>query len=103
MTQAIVPELSHNPQHLPALYRHHMWFTDIRSLVQLDGSWVYSICVIEGYSRKILAGMVAPHQDLTAILQMLYAALSEYGCPQALVSDNGSVFTAGDSIAILRD
>jgi len=84
-------------------YRHHLWFTDMRSLVQLDGSWVYSICVIEGYSRKILAGMVSPHQDLTAILQMLYAALSEYGCPQALVSDNGSVFTAGDSIAILRD
>jgi len=92
-------------KHLPyrPKYRHHMWFTAIRSLVQLDGSWVYSLCVIEGYSRKILAGMVSPHQDLTAILQMLYAALSEYGCPQALVSDNGSVFTAGDSIAILRD
>jgi len=92
-------------KHLPYRpeYRHHLWFTDMRYLVQLDGSWVYSICVIEGYSRKILAGMVAPHQDLTAILQMLYAALSEYGCPQALVSDNGSVFTAGDSIAILRD
>jgi len=91
-------------KHLPYRpeYRHHMWFTDIRYLVQLDGSWVYSICVIEGYSRKILAGMVSPHQDLTAILQMLYAALSDYGCPQALVSDNGSVFTAGDSIAILR-
>src|SRR4029077_9232508 len=78
-----------------AAYRHHMWFTDIRYLVQLDGSWVYSICVIEGYSRKILAGMVSPHQDLTAILQMLYAALSEYGCPKALVSANGRVVLAG--------
>ncbi len=47
--------------------------------------------------------MVSPHQDLTAILQMLYAALSEYGCPAALVSDNGSVFTAGPYLAILRD
>jgi transposase InsO family protein len=91
-------------KHLPyrPTYRHHMWFTDIRYLVQLDGRWVYSICVIEGYSRKILAGMVSPHQDLTAILQLLYAALSEYGCPQALVSDNGSVFTAGDYLTILR-
>jgi hypothetical protein len=69
----------------------------------VEGSWVYSLCVIEGYSRKILAGMVSPHQDLTAVLQMLYAALSEYGCPQALVSDNGSVFTAGAYLAILRD
>jgi putative transposase len=91
--------------HLPYRpdYPHQMWFTDIRYLVQLEGSWVYSICVIEGYSRKMLAGMVSPHQDLTAVLQILYAALSEYGCPQALVSDNGSVFTAHDYLAILRD
>jgi putative transposase len=90
--------------HLPYRpdYPHQMWFTDIRYLVQVEGRWVYSICIIEGYSRKILAGMVSPHQDLTAVLQILYAALSEYGCPQALVSDNGSVFTAGDYLALLR-
>jgi putative transposase len=91
--------------HLPYRpdYPHHLWFTDMRYLVQVNGSGVYSICIIEGYSRKIVAGMVSPHQDLTAVLQLLYAALSEYGCPQALVSDNGSVFTAGDYLAILRD
>ena len=92
-------------RHLPyrPAYRHHLWFTDIRYLVQLDGSWVYSLCVLEGYSRKMLAGMVSPHQDLTAVLQMLFAAVSEYGCPQALVSDNGSVFTAKDYLALLWD
>ena len=92
-------------KHLPyrPVYRHHLWFTDIRYLVQLDGRWVYSICIIEGYSRKILAGMASPHQDLTAILQILFAALAEYGCPQAVVSDNGSVFRAGDYLAILRE
>ena len=92
-------------KHLPyrPAYRHHLWFTDIRYLVQLDGSWVYSLCVLEGYSRKMLAGMVSPHQDLTAVLHMLCAAVSEYGCPQALVSDNGSVFTAKDYLALLRD
>jgi putative transposase len=92
-------------KHLPyrPAYRHHLWFTDIRYLVHLEGSWVYSICIIEGYSRKIMAGMASPHQDLTAILQILFAALAEYGCPHALVSDNGSVFTAKDYLAILRD
>ena len=59
--------------------------------------------MLEGYSRKMLAGMVSPHQDLTAVLQMLFAAVSAYGCPQALVSDNGSVFTAKDYLALLRD
>src|SRR5262245_62626739 len=75
----------------------------MRYLVQLDGSWVYSICIIEGYARKMVAGMASPHQDLTAVLQLLLAALAEYGCPHALVSDNGSVFTAKDYLAILRD
>ena len=88
--------------HLPyrPKYPHHMWFTDIRYLVKLGGHWVYSICVMEGYSRKMLAGMVCEHQDLTAVLQILYVALSEYGCPEAIVSDNGSVFTAGAYLSI---
>ena len=98
-----LPEpISYN--HLP--YRlddpHHMWFTDIRYLVQLDGTWVYSLCVLEGDSRKMLAGMVSEHQDLTAMLQLLFVALSEDGCPKAIVSDNGSVFTAGAYLGILR-
>jgi transposase InsO family protein len=90
--------------HLPYRpeYPHHMWFTDIRYLVQLGGNWVYSICVLEGYSRKMLAGMVSEHQDLTTVLQILFVALSAYGCPQAIVSDNGSVFTAGAYLAILQ-
>ncbi len=90
--------------HLPyrPTHPHHMWFTDIRYLVQLGGSWVYSICVMEGYSRKMLAGMVSEHQDLTAVLQILYVALAEYGCPEAIVSDNGSVFTAGAYLSILK-
>jgi hypothetical protein len=51
----------------------------------------------------MLAGMVSPHQDLTAVLQILFAALAEYGRPHAVVSDNGSVFTARDYLTILRD
>ena len=91
-------------KHLPyrPAYRHHLWFTDIRYLVQLDGSWVYSICILEGYSRKILAGMASAHQDLTAILQLLFAALTEYGCPAMVISDHGAVFRAGDYRRILR-
>jgi transposase InsO family protein len=96
--ESSVKHLPYRPQ-----YRHHMWFVDIRYLVQLNGNWVYSICIIEGYSRKILAGMASPHQDLTAVLQILFAALSAYGCPQAVISDNGSVFTANDYLGILRN
>jgi transposase InsO family protein len=83
-------------------YRHHIWFIDLRYLVKLEGNWVYSICVIDGYSRVILAGMACQYQDLTAILQILFAAVSAYGCPAMIVSDNGQVFQAQQYNSILN-
>jgi hypothetical protein len=99
--KAVDPDAT--PKYLPyrPQYRQQMWFFDVRYLVKLEGRWVYSICVIEGYSRAILAGMASEHQDLTAILQILYAALSEYGCPELIVSDNAKVFHANDYLDIL--
>lgn len=92
------------PAELPykPLYRHHYWFIDIRYLVKLDGKWIYSICIIEGFSRAILAGMSSRHQDEIAILQLLHAAFGDYGLPWGIVSDNGSVFTAEAFNSILE-
>jgi transposase InsO family protein len=97
-------EAALEPQYLPYRphYRHHLWFVDIRYLVKLEGRWIYSICILEGYSRTILAGMASEHQDLPALLQLLYAALSTYGCPEGIVSDHGAVFRASDYVAILK-
>lgn len=91
------------PKYLPYRpeHRHHIWYLDIRYLVRIDGQWVYSICILEGYSRAILAGTASEYQDLTAVLQILYAALSEYGCPEIIVSDNAKVFKARDYEHIL--
>ena len=75
-------------------HRHEYWYIDLRYLRQLDGQWTYSVCVLEGYSRKLLAGMASEYQDEIAVLQLLVATLSEYGSPAKLVSDNGAVFTA---------
>jgi putative transposase len=91
------------PKYLPYRpeYRQQMWFVDLRYLVELEGQWTYSICIIEGYSRTILAGIASEHQDLTAVLQILLAALSEYGCPEMIVSDRAGVFRAHHYLAIL--
>jgi len=86
------------------LYRHQYWFLDFRYLVRLDGDkWTYSLCVIDGYSRRILAGMATPHQDTVAVLQLLSAALGAYGRPAAIVSDNGSVFVSNAYDGLLAD
>jgi hypothetical protein len=38
--------------------------------------------------------MASEYQDELAVLQLLHAALAEYGCPEGIVSDNGTVFKA---------
>jgi transposase InsO family protein len=108
----------------PPTERHRYWFIDYRYLVRLestdstdiadiqdiqgsesdgDDHWIYSLCVIEGYSRKILAGMATEYQDTIAVLQLLAAALAEYGRPAGIVSDNGMVFTSDAYQALLGD
>ena len=86
-------------------YRHRYWFIDFRYLVRIgeDQHWVYSLLILEGYSRKILAGMACEHQDVVAVLQLLNAALLEYGAPEGMVSDNGSVFTSDAYEGLLRE
>lgn len=107
----IVKEMPYDPSR-----RHRYWFIDYRYLVRLDTAdaadaegdghverWAYSLCIFEGYSRKILAGLATEYQDTIAVLQLLAAALSEYGCPEGIVSDNGSVFTAAAYEGLLNE
>jgi hypothetical protein len=91
------------PAELPykPLYCHQYWFVDIRYLVRFERKWVYSICLIEGVSRTILAGMASRYQDEIAILQLLHAAFGDYGVPWGIVSDNASVFTAEAFMRVL--
>jgi len=96
----LIKEMPYDPTH-----RHRYWFIDYRYLVRVGDAahWVYSLCVIEGYSRKILAGMATEYQDTVAVLQLLHAALSEYGRPDGIVSDNGSVFVSEAYEGLLDD
>lgn len=98
-----IDSVEKEPAELPykPLYHHQYWFIDIRYLVRFEGKWVYSICLIEGFSRTILAGMASRHQDELAILQLLHAAFGDFGLPWGIVSDNGSVFTAEAFLRVL--
>jgi transposase InsO family protein len=86
-------------------YGHRYWFIDFRYLVRVgeDRHWVYLLLILEGYSRKILAGMACEHQDVVAVLQLLSAAIAEYGRPDGMVSDNGSVFNSDVYESLLKE
>ncbi len=86
------------PQVMPYTTRfpHQYWSVDLRyiDMHQLDADPVYCISVLDNYSRCILASRLSRRQDLSAYLVVLYAALQEYGSPEALVNDSGSIFEA---------
>jgi hypothetical protein len=81
---------SPQPHPYKAQYRHEYWFIDGRQMaVALDGVKWWSILILEGYSRTILAGALAPTAATWATLMVLYTACVRYGAPTYLVSDSG--------------
>ncbi|MBV9282493.1 MAG: helix-turn-helix domain-containing protein [Chloroflexi bacterium] len=94
----------HDPKPMPfqAERRHQYWTVDVRYLDmhRLGGGMVYVITILENFSRAILASAVSRNQDLTAYLMVLYAAIRQHGCPEALVSDSGSIFRAKEALRI---
>ena len=84
--------------------RHQFWSIDIRYLDmhQLGGGNIYCFCIIDNYSRMVLAWLVTRKQDLTAYLMVLYAAIAAHGCPEAIVTDGGTVFQAHRAQHIYR-
>ncbi len=89
-----VPQRGRKPPPQPhpykAQYRHEYWFIDGRQMdFALDGVKWWSIMILEGYSRTILAGALAPTEATWAALMVLYTACVRYGAPTSLVSDSG--------------
>jgi transposase InsO family protein len=84
------------PKQMPfrAVRRRQYWSTDVRYIDHglPDTGNVYSITIMDNYSRAILWGDISTGQDLPSFLSILYRAIEHYGSPEALVTDSGSVF-----------
>jgi len=81
------------PHPYKAQHRHEYWFIDGRQMdFALDGVKWWSIVMLEGYSRTILAGAMAPTEATWAALMVLYTACVRYGAPEYLVSDSGGAY-----------
>ena len=89
------PRLPPQPHPYKARHPHEYWFIDGRQMdFALDGVKWWSILVLEGYSRTILAGARAPTEATWAALMVLYTACVRYGAPTSLVSDSGGAYTS---------
>lgn len=81
--------------------RHEYWTADVRYMNDHRlGGRIYVVSVLENHSRAILASSVSRTQDLSSFLSVLYRAVEEYGSPEALVTDGGSIFRANRARAV---
>ena len=81
--------------------RHQYWFIDGRRMdFALDGVRWWSLIILEGYSRTMLAGAMAPTEATWVALMVLYTACLRYGAPMCLVSDSGGAYTSADFEAV---
>jgi len=99
------PEAKKSPQPHPykATRPHQYWFIDGREMdFALDGLKWWSLLLLEGYSRTILAGAIAPAEATGAALMVLYTACLHYGVPETLISDSGGAFTSNAFEAVCK-
>ncbi len=72
---------------------HEVWFIDGRMMdFKLHGVKWWSIVILEGYSRTMLAAAVAPSEASWVAMLVLYTACRRYGAPQRMISDSGGAY-----------
>jgi putative transposase len=52
---------------------------------------IYMISILENYTRACLASKMSLTQNQWDYLEVLFAALSRFGVPSAIVSDGGGI------------
>jgi putative transposase len=90
------------PMPFKAVRRHQYWSADIRYVDHGLGDFkVYSVTILDNYSRAVVASGLSRTQDLGTFLMVLFAAVRQHGAPEGLVTDGGSVFRAKHLLTVL--
>ena len=96
------PKLTPQPHPYKARHPHEFWFIDGRMMdFALEGVRWWSLIILDGYSRTMLAGAVATAEASWSALMVLYTACRHYGVPETLISDSGGAFTSKAFEAVL--
>jgi transposase len=91
------------PMPFQAVRRHQYWSTDIRYLDHGLGNFkVYSVTILDNYSRAAVASGLSRTQDLGTFLMVFFMAIQQHGAPEGLVTDGGSIFRSKQLVTVLN-
>lgn len=106
------PNLSkRNQQHkvFPYLLRNinifmpnQVWAIDI-SYIKVGKSYMYLTAIIDWYSRFVVGWELSDSLDTAPVLEALKKAISKYGTPAIINSDQGSQFTSIEYTSYLKE
>jgi transposase InsO family protein len=95
-TEALhAPPAASPPHPCKATAAHAYWLIDGRMMdFALEGHRWWSLMILDGSARTMLAGAVAPAEASWVALTVLSTACQRYGVPVHLMSDSGGAFTS---------
>lgn len=80
-------------ENLEITHPNHVWATDI-TYIPVKNGFAYLVCIIDLYSRKILASNLSNTMNKQFCIDALNAAIRIYDNPEIFNSDQGSQFTS---------
>lgn len=86
---------------LPISCPNHVWAIDI-TYVPMRNGFMYLTAIIDIYSRYIVGWGVSNSLDAESSLAVVRKAISDFGKPKILNSDQGSQFTCAEYIELLK-
>lgn len=100
-----------NPEHpvFPYLLRNlmiehpnHVWCADI-SYIPMRRGFLYLFAILDWATRRVLAWRLSNTLTTDFCIDAVQEAIAKYGCPQIFNTDQGSQFTAGDFVQLIRE
>jgi putative transposase len=81
---------------------NQVWAMDT-TYIPMRRGFVYLTAVVDWASRRVLASRVSISLAADAAVEALKEAITRYGVPEIMNTDQGSQFTATEFIAVLRE
>lgn len=81
---------------------NQVWCADI-TYIPMRRGFLYLVAIMDWFSRKVLAWRISNSMDAAFCVEALKEALAKHGTPEIFNTDQGSQFTSGDWIDVLKD